>query len=110
MTRLALILLAMDLVILLGGLLLQNYYLRHLRHNHRPQWETMKRKAPRSWRYFKGMPSTGWLIASIVGDKEYRENESQSYKLLAWGLIFMNIAHPLLLGGALAMLLWVVFV
>ena len=62
----------LDVLVLLTGFPLQSKYLRHVRHHHRPIWEEMNRRASRRWRYFKGMPSTGLLISTYIGDRDYR--------------------------------------
>ncbi len=82
-----------DVGILLLGALLHGPYLRHLRHHHRPHWEAISRRAPRSWRYYKGMPTTGMLISTFIGDREYRHEESRGYLQMGRLIVLLNLLH-----------------
>lgn len=99
-----LIALGIDVVIVAMGLPLQRVYLRHLRHHHRPFWEEMVRQSPASWRYFRGMPTTGFLISTFIGAPKYRHSESPGHLWLGRWIVFLNVLHGLLIVGIILML------
>ena len=94
-----LIALGADVLILALGLMLQPGYLRHLRHHHRPHWESMNRQSPRSWRYFKGMPTTGLLIATIIGNPDYKAYETTAQLWNGRFIVLLNLLHVIALAA-----------
>ncbi len=89
----------LDVLVLLTGFPFQSKYLRHLRHHHRPIWEEMNRRASRRWRDFKGMPTTGLLITTFIGDPEYRAGETRGYLWLGRFVVLLNFLHVIALGA-----------
>lgn len=88
----------LDVLVLLTGFSLQARYLRHIRHYHRPIWEALNHRCSPRWRYFKGMPSTGLLISTYIGDREYRTAETPAYLWMGRFVIFLNLLHVVVLG------------
>ncbi len=98
-----------DVVVLLTCFPLQTKYLKHIRHYHRGIWEGINRQASRRWRYFKGIPSTGLLISTFIGDAEYKARESGGFLWVGRLIVFLNLLHVLTLG-AIVVLSVIVFV
>ncbi len=103
MTKWLLISIGVDVAVLIVGLLLQKSYLRHMRHKQRPYWEEMSRRAPNSWSMFKGMPSTGLLISTYIGDREFRSNETFGWLNLGRFIVLLNLIHGALLAAIVIM-------
>ena len=103
MTQWLLIAIGVDVVVLLIGLLPQKSYLRHMRHHQRPYWEEMSRRAPNSWRMFKGMPSTGLLISTYIGDRHFKAQETIGWLYLGRFLVLLNLLHAALLIAIILM-------
>ncbi|MEM7385129.1 MAG: hypothetical protein AAF514_09310 [Verrucomicrobiota bacterium] len=102
MEKALLIILIAEVVVVVLCLFLQSLYFKNLRHHHRENWEEVARRAPRKWRYFKGMPRTGTLVLGVVADRVYRSNETPGYFLAALLIITLNYLHVLLILGFIA--------
>ena len=92
-------LIGFDLLVFLGGLSLHKIYLRHIRHHHRQIWRAMMSKCPPLWRYFKGMPSTGLLISTFIGDPTYRAKETPGFLWMGGLIVVLNLVHVIALGA-----------
>ncbi len=99
--------LALEIVIVITGLLMHGPYLRHLRHHHRPLWEDISRKAPRRWRYFKGMPTTGLLISSFIGNPAYKADEERGKLWMGRIIVALNLLHLVILAAVVLLGVWV---
>ena len=97
-----------DIVLFILGLLLHGPYLKHLRLHQRPFWEEIYRRSPRSWRYFKGMPTTGLLISTFIADREFKAGETSGKLWLGRFIVALNLLHIFALG-AIVILAIVVF-
>ena len=88
-----------DILLFILGLLLHGPYLKHLRLHQRPYWEDINRRSPRSWRYFKGMPTTGLLISTFLGDREFKAGEAPGKLWLGRFIVALNLLHVIALGA-----------
>ena len=98
-----------DIGILVVGLMLHGPYLKHIRLCHRPFWEDIQRRSPTSWRYFKGMPTTGMLVSTFIGHRDYKSEESFGYLWIGRLIVLLNLLHVIALAAVVILGLWVVF-
>ncbi|MFT5402464.1 MAG: hypothetical protein ACI9DF_001292 [Verrucomicrobiales bacterium] len=90
-----------DILLFILGFVLHGPYLKHLRLHQRPYWEDINRRSPRSWRYFKGMPTTGLLISTFITDREFKEGETTGKLWLGRLIVALNLLHIIALGAIL---------
>jgi hypothetical protein len=98
-----------DIGILVVGLLFHGPYLKHIRLHHRPFWEDIQRRSPTSWRYFKGMPTTGMLVSTFIGHRDYKSEETVGFLWIGRLIVLLNLMHVIALSAVIVLGLLVVF-
>ena len=88
-----------DIVIVILGAVLHGPYLKHIRLHHRPFWEDINRRSPTSWRYFKGMPTTGMLVSTFIGHPDYKFEETSGFLWVGRLIVLLSLLHVIALGA-----------